>query len=227
MLLFWFETLPGIDLGFRDSIGNPLLFFAWSLCSGFLVTNLVMSWRPRTAVFLDPLPSLSSSDFLCCLYTCHNSPLSRSRIYCCGGGGSGSLLVCGALDPEMKEQLLSISFDIRSACCDANRVTNFRERVPCDRKLLKECVSIWFGSQQVLNHTVRSEVSEILSHDLILLHSAEPLLSMVVRVAFPVSTFCYTRILLNVIEAAIRMSEFGATERVISRPSLLVLHTNL
>ncbi|CAJ1435791.1 unnamed protein product [Effrenium voratum] len=54
MLLFWFETLPGIDLGFRDSIGNPLLFFAWSLCSGFLVTNLVlMFWRPRTAVFLD------------------------------------------------------------------------------------------------------------------------------------------------------------------------------
>ena len=32
----------------------------------------------------------------------------------------------------------------------------------CDRKVVKECVKIWFGSQEAFEETVRSEVLETL-----------------------------------------------------------------
>ena len=33
----------------------------------------------------------------------------------------------------------------------------------CDRKVVKECVKIWFGSQEAFEETVRSEVLETLT----------------------------------------------------------------
>lgn len=68
----------------------------------------------------------------------------------------------------MKQQLLSISFDsTRSACCDQNHRNPAGEFLPCDRKIVKECVNIWFGSQQAFEDTVRLEFLETLNHDLV------------------------------------------------------------
>eukprot|EP00435_Cladocopium_sp_Y103_P018084 s2117_g4.t1 len=68
----------------------------------------------------------------------------------------------------MKQQLLSISFDsTRSACCDRNHRSPAGEPLICDRKIVKECVNIWFGSQQAFEDTVRSEFLESLNHDLV------------------------------------------------------------
>ena len=67
----------------------------------------------------------------------------------------------------MKQQLQSISFDTtRSACCDQDHVSPTGTQLLCDRKIVKECVKIWFGSQQAFEDTVRSEVLDILKHDL-------------------------------------------------------------
>ncbi|CAL1162318.1 unnamed protein product [Cladocopium goreaui] len=67
----------------------------------------------------------------------------------------------------MKQQLLSISFDTtRSACCDQDHVDPMGQTLLCDRRIVKECVDIWFGSQQAFEDTVRSEVLNILEHEL-------------------------------------------------------------
>ena len=67
----------------------------------------------------------------------------------------------------MKLQLLSISVDsCRSSCCDLNHVGPSGERMLCDRKIVKECVKIWFGSELTFEDTVRTEVLDILNRDL-------------------------------------------------------------
>ena len=67
----------------------------------------------------------------------------------------------------MKRQLLSLSFDTaRCSCCDNGHVNELGEYELCDRVLVKECVNLWFGSQEAFENTVRSEVSDILNHDL-------------------------------------------------------------
>mmetsp|Transcript_39514 Transcript_39514/g.80826 ORF Transcript_39514/g.80826 Transcript_39514/m.80826 type:complete len:530 (+) Transcript_39514:86-1675(+) len=66
----------------------------------------------------------------------------------------------------MKQQLLRVSFDTsRASCCDDGHRRGGR-RTPCDRKILKECVKQWFGSQETFEHTLRSEILEILMRDL-------------------------------------------------------------
>ena len=63
----------------------------------------------------------------------------------------------------MKEQLLGISFDAtRSACCDQNHLSATGAPLLCDRRVVKECVRIWFGSQEAFEDAVRSEVLDIL-----------------------------------------------------------------
>ena len=58
----------------------------------------------------------------------------------------------------MKRQLLSISFDsTHCACCSTGHVYK-GETIPCDRKIVKECVKTWFGSLHAFEATVRSEV---------------------------------------------------------------------
>lgn len=44
----------------------------------------------------------------------------------------------------LEQQLLSISFDaIRSTCCDRNHINESGQRMPCDRLVIKECVTGW------------------------------------------------------------------------------------
>lgn len=67
----------------------------------------------------------------------------------------------------MRHQLLSISFDAtRSSCCENNHRDLSGNPVICDRKIVKHCVEVWFGSQEAFEKTVRSEVLEILTHHL-------------------------------------------------------------
>ncbi len=67
----------------------------------------------------------------------------------------------------MKQQLLDVSFDTaRSSCCDNDHVGSGGGRMLCDRKIVKECVNQWFGSQEVFEHTLRSEILDILTFDL-------------------------------------------------------------
>lgn len=67
----------------------------------------------------------------------------------------------------MRQQLLSISFSTaHCSCCALGHVGPSGEATPCDRKIVKECVKIWFGSEQAFEDTVRSEILEILNHDL-------------------------------------------------------------
>eukprot|EP00438_Fugacium_kawagutii_P018308 Skav212457 [mRNA] locus=scaffold385:161244:162818:+ [translate_table: standard] len=64
----------------------------------------------------------------------------------------------------MKEQLLVISFDqARSACCEQQHVSSTGDALLCDRKVVKD---IWFGSQEAFEQTVRSQVLDILTHEL-------------------------------------------------------------
>ena len=68
----------------------------------------------------------------------------------------------------IKYQLSSISFDsTKSSCCDRQHVSDSGDgTLICDRKVVQKCVDIWFGSQSVFENTVRSEVMNILMHDL-------------------------------------------------------------
>ena len=64
----------------------------------------------------------------------------------------------------MKEQLLRISFDAtKSSCCDANHQSPCGGVLMCDRLAVKECVKMWFGSQEAFEHAVRTEVLDILN----------------------------------------------------------------
>ena len=67
----------------------------------------------------------------------------------------------------MRQQLMSISFDTALCqCCTSNHVAPSGARRMCDRKILGECVSMWFGSLASFEGTLRSEVLELLARDL-------------------------------------------------------------
>jgi len=67
----------------------------------------------------------------------------------------------------MEEQLLSISFDTtKSSCCNMDHVLPSGARIMCDREIVKDCVTAWFGSQEEFEKTVRVEVLSILRNDL-------------------------------------------------------------
>eukprot|EP00435_Cladocopium_sp_Y103_P009441 s3401_g2.t1 len=67
----------------------------------------------------------------------------------------------------MKQQLWSFSFEqVKSSCCDNQHLTPSGARTMCDRRILKECVRMWFGSQKAFENTVCSEVMDILTRDL-------------------------------------------------------------
>ncbi|CAK9051477.1 unnamed protein product [Durusdinium trenchii] len=60
----------------------------------------------------------------------------------------------------MKTKLLQISCDhAKCACCDLNHVYE-GVRIMCDREIVKECISIWFGSEEAFEDYARSEVLE-------------------------------------------------------------------
>lgn len=63
----------------------------------------------------------------------------------------------------MEEQLLSISFaQTRSACCDSNHISHAGRPLLCDRKVVQECVSRWFGSEAAFIESIHDEVLNIL-----------------------------------------------------------------
>ena len=67
----------------------------------------------------------------------------------------------------MRQQLLSVSFDTALCdCCTNNHVTPSGAPSTCDRKILKVCLGIWFGSSESFERTLRSEVLAILEQDL-------------------------------------------------------------
>ena len=60
----------------------------------------------------------------------------------------------------LKEKLQNMSFDdSRASCCDLGHVQE-GTRILCDRRIVNECVSIWFGSQEAFENYVRSAVLE-------------------------------------------------------------------
>ena len=62
----------------------------------------------------------------------------------------------------LKEKLSKISFkNTRCACCDLGHVEG-GVRLMCDRQIVKECVSIWFGSEEAFEDYVRSDVFDAL-----------------------------------------------------------------
>ena len=67
----------------------------------------------------------------------------------------------------LKEKMRSFSFDqSRSSCCQVEHVVDGRN-VLCDRLVVKECVSIWFGDQEAFEDYVRSKVAENLTRQLV------------------------------------------------------------
>ena len=87
------------------------------------------------------------------------------------------LLICGyfmmaalrsyfRMVQELKEKMRSFSFDhSRSACCDVDH-TVYGRRIMCDREVVKECVSIWFGDQEAFEDYVRTKVTDNLATEL-------------------------------------------------------------
>ena len=66
----------------------------------------------------------------------------------------------------LKDKMRSFSFDkSRSACCDIDHSVEGR-RIVCDRQIVKECVSIWFGDQEAFEDYVRSKVAANLTTQL-------------------------------------------------------------
>ena len=60
----------------------------------------------------------------------------------------------------LKEKMHSFSFDnSKSACCDVNHEVDGCS-ILCDRQIVKECVSIWFGSQEAFEDYIRTKVIE-------------------------------------------------------------------
>ena len=59
---------------------------------------------------------------------------------------------------ELKAKLQNISFDnTRCSCCDLEHAQG-GATIICDRQIVKECVSIWFGSQEAFEDSIRSAV---------------------------------------------------------------------
>lgn len=66
----------------------------------------------------------------------------------------------------LKEKLRNINFDnTRCACCDQGHLCEGAPML-CDRRIVKKCVSIWFGSPEAFEDYVRSEVFQALVQEL-------------------------------------------------------------
>ena len=66
----------------------------------------------------------------------------------------------------LAEKLRSTNFEeVQSACCQLNH-TNAGRPMMCDRQVVKQCVTIWFGSTMAFEELIRSDVSEIIAREL-------------------------------------------------------------
>ena len=87
------------------------------------------------------------------------------------------LLICGYLIAaalrsyfrmvqELKEKMRSFSFDhSKSACCDLDHTVDGKAII-CDREIVKEVVSIWFGDQEAFEDYVRTKVTDNVASEL-------------------------------------------------------------
>ena len=65
------------------------------------------------------------------------------------------------------EKLRASSFEtVRSACCEKNHSNSQGRDMICDREVVKECINIWWGSQEAFEDFLHSEVLEIVASDL-------------------------------------------------------------
>ena len=63
----------------------------------------------------------------------------------------------------LKEKLSKISFEnTRCSCCDLGHVQKGGAPLLCDRQIVRECVSIWFGSEEAFEDYAQSEVLDAL-----------------------------------------------------------------
>ena len=66
----------------------------------------------------------------------------------------------------LEQQLNSVNFDkTRSHCCEVNHREG-QETILCDRRIVKACVSKWFGSEKAFEECIRSEVMQAVMSDL-------------------------------------------------------------
>lgn len=63
----------------------------------------------------------------------------------------------------MEQQLQSLSFDRAEChCCKQNHRYPSGRPMLCDKEVVKDCVNLWFGSQEAFEDFVRSKVSDII-----------------------------------------------------------------
>ena len=68
----------------------------------------------------------------------------------------------------LDRKLKSINFqEVRSACCELDHVNVAGHPMICDREVVKQCVTIWFGSTAAFEELVRSDFSEIVATELL------------------------------------------------------------
>lgn len=64
---------------------------------------------------------------------------------------------------RLLEELRNISVEnCRCACCDLDHTMDGANLL-CDREIVKECVSIWFGSLEAFEESIRSELSDAMA----------------------------------------------------------------
>eukprot|EP00438_Fugacium_kawagutii_P017553 Skav228541 [mRNA] locus=scaffold1887:346595:348247:+ [translate_table: standard] len=67
----------------------------------------------------------------------------------------------------LEKKLLSRSFDtVRSSCCDMDHVGADGRPIICDREVVEQCVTMWFGSIQAFEESIRSELLEVVTTEL-------------------------------------------------------------
>lgn len=67
----------------------------------------------------------------------------------------------------LQKKLGSASFDqAKCLCCESHHQSPTGQHLPCDREVLKQCVTIWFGSTAAFEEAVRSELSDIVATEL-------------------------------------------------------------
>ena len=64
---------------------------------------------------------------------------------------------------ECCSQLQNFSMEkAHSHCCKSNHVNEEGSQIMCDRKIISECICLWFGSEEAFESCVRSDVATVL-----------------------------------------------------------------
>ena len=88
-------------------------------------------------------------------------------------GVAGSYAYCHVLRrfyrsvEVMQRQLLSLQMaELKCSCCSTGECVRAGGRMACDRQVISECISIWFGSTQNFAEYIRTEVVDVISEQL-------------------------------------------------------------